>query len=290
MSKFLIVNADDFGMCESANKAVFKLFQSGRLYSSTIMMPCEFAGEAVRFSTAHPEYAIGIHLTFTSEWAKYRWKPLTDGKSLLDEYGYMWSSSEEVGAHADIHQVETEIRAQINSALRMGMRPSHIDNHMGSLYGHLTGRLSLLTTTLRVCGEYGYAYRLFTSHDRRICPRGTPYFLYSAATAVTRHLSKKYRVPMPDYLLFPDWTDELRVSYEHYRETMLRLWTDIPDGITETFVHPALESDELKYITARWRDRVWEYELMNDPQTHKYLSEHGVTMISYRELIKMKQQ
>ena len=33
----------------------------------------------------------------------------------------------------------------------------------------------------------------------------------------------------------------------------------IPDGITETFVHPALESDELKSIVPPWEQRVWEY-------------------------------
>ena len=41
--KYLIVNADDFGMCNAANEAVFDLFRSGRLYSSTIMMPCPAA-------------------------------------------------------------------------------------------------------------------------------------------------------------------------------------------------------------------------------------------------------
>lgn len=288
MAKYLIVNADDFGMCNSANQAVFDLFESDCLKSATIMMPCEFAGDAVRFSIDHPEYAIGVHLTLTSEWGKYRWKPLTDGKSLLDEEGFMWHEGEDVGKNADLKEIEAEIRAQIDLAHSMGMKPSHIDNHMGSLYGHQTGRLSLLKMTLAVCGEYKYAFRLFSKHDKRICPRGTPNIAYSAASYLTKHWGKKYKVPMPDYLLFPDWTDDLRTSYEHYREEILRIWTDIPEGITETFVHPALESDELKYITARWLDRVWEYKLMKDPETHKYLKDHGVEMISYRELLKMK--
>lgn len=51
------------------------------------MMPCPAAEEAVQFSIDNPQYAIGIHTTLTSEWKKYRWKPLTDGKSLLDPRG-----------------------------------------------------------------------------------------------------------------------------------------------------------------------------------------------------------
>ena len=41
MKKYLIINADDFGMCMSANEAVESLFLNGRLRSATIMMPCE---------------------------------------------------------------------------------------------------------------------------------------------------------------------------------------------------------------------------------------------------------
>lgn len=289
MAKYLIVNADDYGMCNAANQAVAELFEGGFLKSATVMMPCPTARDAVEFSNAHPEYAIGIHLTMTSEWGEYRWKPLTNGKSLIDEEGFMWHESDQVEKNATYEDLEAEIRAQIDLAHSWGMKPSHTDNHMGSLYGHYTGRLGLAKMTLRVCGEYGYAYRLYTKHDKRICPNGTPYFLYAAITLLSKRWGKKYNVVIPDYLLFPDWNDDMRVSYEVYRDTILKIWTDIPeDGVTETFIHPSVESDELKGITSRWQDRVWEYQLMKDPYTHKYLKDHGVELISYRELIKMK--
>ena len=288
MAKYLIVNADDYGMCHAANEAVAELFEGGFLKSATIMMPCPTAKEAVEFSNAHPEHAIGIHLTMTSEWGKYRWKHLTNGKTLVDEEGYMWHESDQVEKNASYADLEAEIRAQIDLAHSWGMKPSHTDNHMGSLYGHYTGRLGLAKMTLRICGEYGYAYRLYTAHDKRICPNGTPYFLYAAITLLSKRWGKKYNVVIPDYLLFPDWNDDMRKSYETYRDTILKIWTDLPDGVTETFIHPSVECDELKGITSRWQDRVWEYQLMKDPYTHKYLKDHGIELISYRELIKMK--
>ena len=180
------------------------------------------------------------------------------------------------------------MRAQIDLAHKWGMKPSHVDNHMGSLYGHLTGRFSLLKMTLRVCGEYGYAYRMFLEHDKRICPRGVPYFAYAACTRISKLWGKKFGVIMPDYLLFPDWGVMPKDSYENYRKRILEIWTDIPEGITETFIHPALESDELKSITGNWWQRVWEYQLMKDPETEKYLNAHGVELISYRDIVKMK--
>ena len=53
-------------------------------------------------------------------------------------------------------------------------------------------------------------------------------------------------------------------------------------------MHPAFATDEMKSITGSWRDRQWEYDLLKDPDTHKYLKDHGVTMINYRDLIQMK--
>ena len=63
---------------------------------------------------------------------------------------------------------------------------------------------------------------------------------------------------------------------------------NIPEGITETYVHPALETDELKSIVPLWEQRVWEYQVMKDPETEKYLNAHGVELVSYRDIIKMK--
>ncbi len=289
MAKYLILNADDYGLCKAANDAVEELFQNGKIKSSTIMMPCKSAEDAVKFAIDNPQYAIGVHLTMTSEWNDYRWKPLSGGKSLMDEQGFMWHDSRQVGKNADLAELEAEIRAQVDKAHALGMKPSHLDNHMGSLYGHYTLRFELLKMTLRVCGDYGYAFRMFTNTDKRLCPAGVPYPAFSVLKYLSKHWGKKYNVIMPDYLLFPDWNADLKDNgYEHYRETILKIWTDIPDGVTETFIHPCKEDDELKTIMGSWQYRVWEYNVINDPETHKYLKEHGVELISYRDLIKMK--
>ncbi|HHU83652.1 MAG TPA: ChbG/HpnK family deacetylase [Clostridiales bacterium] len=290
MPKYLLVNADDFGMCHSANVATFELFEKGYLKSATIMIPCPTAKEAVDFSVANPEYGIGVHLTMTAEWENYRWKPLTMRKSLMDKEGFMWHEAEEVQLHAKLKDLEAEIRAQIDKAHEWGMRPDHIDSHMTSLYGFNTGRFSVLGMTIRVVGEYGYAYRLYTKTDPRVSPRDIPYPIWAATTKISSRLSKKHGVIMPDYLLFPDWNKDLRENgYEHYRDEILKIWTNIPENeVTETFVHPSIESDEIKGITGLWHCRVWEYELLKDPYVHQYLKDHDVQLVSYGDLIRMK--
>lgn len=302
MAKYLIVNADDYGMCHAANMAVSELFEKGKLFSSTIMMPCPAAMEAVEFAKAHPEYAIGVHLTLTSEWKSYRWKPLTNSPSLIDEEGFMWHESDQVEKNAKTSELENEIRAQIDYAHSLGMKPSHVDNHMGSLYGIETGRFGLSKLTLKIMGDYGYAYRIYGKTAKEVCPNGVPYIAYSASKLLVNLWAKRYGVTILDYLLFPDWHHLLEengtknsegryeITYEQYREAILKIWTNIPDGVTETYVHPAIECDEIKGITSVWYQRVYEYRLLNDDYTHEYLKNHGVKMISYRDLVEMKKK
>ena len=103
MDKYLIINADDFGMCRAANLAVMDLLKSGSITSSTIMAPCPWAYEACQFAKKNPQFAIGVHLTFTSEWATYRWSPVgtSNTDSLRDELGFMHPESIDVEKHAD---------------------------------------------------------------------------------------------------------------------------------------------------------------------------------------------
>ena len=115
MDKYLIINADDFGMSHSTNLAVFDLFEKGGITSATIMTPCGWAKEAGDWAAQHPEYAVGVHLTFTSEWGKYRWSPIYQGKtpSLRDKEDFMYHESDEFEENCDIDEVENEINAQI---------------------------------------------------------------------------------------------------------------------------------------------------------------------------------
>ena len=61
-----------------------------------------------------------------------------------------------------------------------------------------------------------------------------------------------------------------------------------PEGVTETYIHPALECDELKGITNSWHRRVWEYKLFSDPKTKQHIDSLGIKLINYRDLAEMK--
>lgn len=293
--RYLIVNADDFGMCHAANMAVFDLFESGGIVSSTVMMPCGWSVEACEWAAAHPQYAVGVHLTFTSEWGHYRWGPVsgTANSSLCDPYGYFHKGCDAFEDACDIDEVEAEIRAQVAKAKALGLVPSHLDNHMGSLYG-LCGNGELMPKTFEICGEMGYAFRMFTKIRQadleHLLPAGVPEDMARMLLAGYAGYAEQYQVPLLDYLLFPEWTDELRTDFSRYQEYVLTYLSDIPQGITETFIHPSLESDELKGITSLWRDRVWEHRLFADPKTRQHFESQGIVYASYRDLVRVRAQ
>ena len=285
--RYLIINADDFGMCHSANEAVFDLFEGGYLKSSTVMTPCPGAEEAVAFAAAHPEYAIGVHLTHTNEWKEHwPWGSLTGGKSLETPEGRMWPESEDFEAHCDEKEAVAESRAQIEFCESRGMKPSHVDSHMGAVYG-LNGKLKLLPMTLKLCGEKGYPFRMFSKFLPAQCPEEAPMWLFHAACNFSAVLSKVYNVPMPDYLIFPEQI-ETGESYEEFKNNFIEYLIKIPVGISETYIHPAYPTEELQSITGTWRRRGWEHDVMKDPEVIAAFKTHGVHLISYRDLVELR--
>lgn len=294
MDKYLIINADDFGMCHSANQAVMDLFKSGGITSATIMAPCAWAGEAVNFAKANPEYAVGVHLTTTSEWGHYRWMPVSGIKgSLVDSEGFMHHESDEFEKAADVEEVQKEIVAQVEFLKNLGLEPSHLDNHMGSLYGIETGRVELAKLAIETAASYGLPFRFpmtFTDaqFENDMLGIHVDKEMVQQFIGGFSQLGKALGVAMPDYLLPGDWAGPQRESYENYREYIYELYRTFEPGVTETYIHPAYISDELKSITGTWERRNWEYKLFSDPKTKQHIDSLGIKLINYRDLAQMR--
>ncbi len=296
MEKYLIINADDYGMCRAANMATWDLLEKGGITSATVMMPCGWSTEACKWAAKHPEHAIGVHLTFTSEWGNYKWGPIANGdtSSLRTPDGFMYAGCADFENAADLKQVELEIREQIERAKRLGLHPSHLDNHMGSLYGIEAGHFELLKLTFEIAGEYGLPFRfpgnfvpeMLSNTMLGIQVDGD---LITKAFASFVALAKANGVITPDYLLPHDWHGPQSESYENFREHIYELVKTYPEGVTETYLHPAMETDELKGTSSVWQRRVWEHRLFGDPATRQHLEACGFQLISYRDLAEMRQ-
>jgi len=132
----LIIRTDDVGMSHSVNLAMQRLVSTGMPVSVSVMFACPWYQEAVEILKRHPNASVGIHLVLNSEWKNYRWGPVagsTAVPSLVDENGYFFPSSEALHQrNPNIAEVETELRAQIDRALRSGVKIDYVDYHMGT--------------------------------------------------------------------------------------------------------------------------------------------------------------
>jgi len=132
----LIIRSDDAGMSHSVNMALQRLMDSGLPLSVSVMFACPWYQETVEILKRHPDVAVGIHLTLNSEWKNYRWGPVSGREAvptLVDANGYFFPSAEALHQnHPSVAEVETELRAQIQRALRSGIQIDYVDYHMGT--------------------------------------------------------------------------------------------------------------------------------------------------------------
>jgi predicted glycoside hydrolase/deacetylase ChbG (UPF0249 family) len=152
---YLIIRSDDAGMSHSVNMALQRLMDTGLPLSVSVMFACPWYQETVAILKRHPEVAVGIHLTLNSEWKHYRWGPVSGREAvptLVDADGYFFQSSEALYQnHPDLREIEKELRAQIDRALRSGIKIDYVDYHMGTAVRYPEFR----EVTERLAREYG---------------------------------------------------------------------------------------------------------------------------------------
>jgi hypothetical protein len=123
-------------MSHSVNMAMQRLVETGLPISVSVMFACPWYQEAVEILRRHPETSVGIHLTLNSEWRNYRWGPVAGREavpSLVDTSGYFFQSTEALHQNRPaLAEIEKELRAQIDRALRSGLKIDYVDSHMGT--------------------------------------------------------------------------------------------------------------------------------------------------------------
>lgn len=127
----LVVRMDDMGASHAENLAIIKCYTEGIGTSAEIMPVCSWFLEAAEMLNENPGLGVGVHIALNSEWKGYKWKPITHCPSLCDEDGYLnYLGFGPNPKPIDLNEVEAEVRAQIELAMKYIKNVTHINDHM----------------------------------------------------------------------------------------------------------------------------------------------------------------
>jgi hypothetical protein len=126
----LVVQGDDFGMCHAVNVGTAQAFREGIVTQAATMAACPWFTEAASLAR---EFGIpvGVHQTLTCEWDFMRWRPLTDGASLVGEDGTFRRTVAEAKAAIEHDDAVRELSAQVAKFAAEGLTLEYLDVHMG---------------------------------------------------------------------------------------------------------------------------------------------------------------
>jgi predicted glycoside hydrolase/deacetylase ChbG (UPF0249 family) len=273
--KHVIAHADDIGMCHGANTAFAAVAGKGFITSGSVMVPCPWFREIAEMAATEAQFDLGVHLTLTSEWRHYRWRPLTGvskASGLVDDDGCMWRTARAAHDHAHPDAVEAELRAQIDAALAAGIDATHLDCHMGTALAPAFADIYL---------RLGRDYRLPVLFPRHWDNYGTGLKLGDVDPA--HHAARiadleARRHPVIDRFVETPW-DALG-DEDAYR----RMIADVGPGLTFLAFHPNHAGDIDVIDPPRARCRISETHLFQDAAFVAEVRRQSIVLLGFRDM------
>jgi chitin disaccharide deacetylase len=260
-ARLLIVNADDFGMCHAINQGIYKSLQEGVVTSTSLMVPCPWASHAIYLLKENPSIQFAVHLTVLCDTVLYPWGALSPKEkvpTLLDKSGFFYTNDRmaEFLAQAALREVEMEFREQIETALRSGLKPTHLDWHCL----HNGGRPDILDMTFNLAREYGLALRISDPEwIVKLQDRG---------------------LPTDEYELL----DSFSLNTVNKSAQYARLLRELPAGLSEWAVHPALDDAEMHTIEPDEPVRQTDYAFVTSEEAASIIRQEGIFVLNYKPL------
>jgi len=282
--KYLIINADDFGISTEVNRAVVKGWQDGVLTSASLMVTGDACGEAVELARQNPGLQVGLHLT------------LVQGRSVLSHGGFPSLTDRSGNFPGDPllagmrmfflqslrRQLRSEIKAQLDTFAATGLALSHIDGHL-NIHMHPT----VFAILCELLPQYGVStFRL--SRERlgaelrlssgRIAAKAVDAFIFSCLAGRCRSELQLRRIG------FAAEVKGLLNSGRMTEEYLLGALDVLQDGITEIYLHPATADNPL---LPEYRQTA-ELAALLSRRVREKIDSLGITLGNYRGDVKGK--
>lgn len=315
--KVVIFHVDDCGMSYSSNQGAIKSIEQGVATSCSIMMPCPWAPSFIKnyIQKKNPNLDAGLHLTLTSEWKDYRWAPVAGfehAPGLVDEEACMWHSVEQVVKNASADEVEKEIRAQLARAQKIGLKPTHLDSHMGTLFAHQPfleryikvgvetgipvmfpgGNNKLLIEclnapiikSLKAKGQWKEGMQLPTPAIAKQA-KGVGEMIWKAGLPVLDDL----------HTISGDWkpegTNVTAEAWGKYKaQKFIETLKNMQPGVAMLIVHSSDITDAFQHISGSGGSRYADMHSMMSPELKAYIESEGIILTTFRELAERRKK
>lgn len=263
----IIINADDFGMTKSVNKAIIEIAKVGSLTSTTVMVNMPYAEEATQLLDLN--ISVGLHFNLTEG------QPISSPaeiKTLVNESGFFLGKPELSRRIAARKVKKEDVLKELNAQYEklhsiIGDNIDHMDSHQG---------LNKLKTVNEALLEFGKskkipAIRIYTKYY--ITKKGNQYTVSKPNLASIGKYGLK-RILVETFLEFRTGFINKHFAHPHgllvtpthkaidvFKALLVADTSKFPDVVVEVPFHPATDTSELKQ-TRLMQERIDEYEIL----------------------------
>jgi len=282
MNKRIIINADDFGLCDGVNKAVAQAHIDGVLTSTTIMANMPSAEQAVAIAKQLPSLGMGVHLNL------FKGVPLSKDSYpdyLLDAEGRFNCSPAKLLLLSLIKRkvrnaIRTELAAQIQWVIDNGITPTHLDSHK-----HFHNFPHIFPMVCSLARQFEIAAIRWSFEPKQLLqmPWPLPGEGGRKRAKLIRTLARINRFQNSSFLK----TDALlgithmgRIDVAFFKTVALYS----PGATVEVMTHPGLPDGLDAGESRRMHQRKIELEALCSEKTKQYFRDAGIKLVHYGQL------
>lgn len=273
--RWVVINADDFGLSPSVNRAIIQAHQRGVLTSTSLMVTGDAFEEAVALAKANPNLAVGLHLVLTCGKSAL---PPRQVPHLVNAQGEFSNSAAWAGlryqfSRAARRELKQEIRAQLEKFRQTGLPLSHVDGHL-----HLHVHPLVLRYLAELAPEFGIRYVRLPYEELKFTlnldrSNLLNKLLWSAVFGKLHQTGK--RILQSQGIDCPDRVYGLLQTGQISEDYLLRLIPQIRADRVELYAHPDDTPDSAGYT---------ELQALLSDRVRSQLTQQGLQRINYLQL------
>ena len=273
MKKYLIVNADDFGLNKKVNDGIIDAFKKGIVTSASLLVNGEGFSDALEKIKENPYLDIGLHLNV------FRGRPVSKPSHLVGKNGnlmenpvlFVFKILFRKGKIAN--EIYNEFDEQIKKALNSGIKISHLDTEK-----HLHIFPFVFKIILELAQKHGIKAIRFPFETRwaikkvSFRQRVKLYFM-GFFYRMNKEMLKNSSIKSPDSFF------GVSLSGKYSLNSIKEFISKISDGVNELSCHPGYKSNADNSYISKHRDT--ELAVLTNQETKDYLKKNNINLINF---------